>query len=366
MANIETFPFPIGIECDVPLENLVRCRWRDGENSPWKVQSAEERIGVQGWRGHIDAVPLDTVEAWIDYFMADDPDTYPDEATAKVTALTMPLNMVEKLGGHNREEGMYNLLAMEAAGTLPAHYLPHPPRAMRVKIQRHSTAAARNIFMSDDDERDGQSAGWCLGAVRKGIPDMIRKEGITRSEAISRTAKDTHRTVKEIHTMIDMNKGLDDGTLSPRVKWLEPKDSVHFWNTLVKVNAFFRVTIKQQEDIVDGYFKSSDPHKSITYAFSDLMKAAGIEAPKTKKQKTKQDPEAYGLQLAWKLTVHLQDADLSDDAKQRIKEVLDISTKLVTTTLSPEDLEADEILAEIEAEAAVQVQENHDHTAASY
>lgn len=352
----KTFPFPLGIETDVPLENLVRCRWRDEENYPEKIKSAEERIGVQGWRMSIDGVPLDTVEAWIDYFMADDPETYPTEEAAEVKARTMPLDKVEKLGGHNREEGMYNLLAMEAAGTLPAHYLPHPPRAMRVKIQRHTSAAARNIFMSDDDERDGQCAGWCLGAVRKGIPDMMRKEGITKSEAIARTARDTGRTIKEIHTMIDMLLGLDTGVLTPQVKRIKPKDAVLFWDTLVKVNAFFHVTFAQQDEIVDGYFKSADPRKSITYAFSDLMKAAGIEAPKTKKQNTVKDPEAYALQLAWKLATHLQEESFPDDAKQRIKEVLDISTKLVTTTPSEEDVEDDAIFARI------QEQEDNDET----
>lgn len=355
MNSTETFPFPLGIETDVPLENLVRCRWRDEENYPEKVAVNEYRIGTQGWRTNIDGVPLDTVEAWIDYFMADDPKTYPTEELAAVKARTMPLNMVEMLGGHNRKESMHNLLAMEAAGTLPENYLPHPPRAMRVKIQRHTDATARNIFMSDDNEYDGQSAGWALGAVRKGIPDMMRKEGITLSEAIARTAHDTGRTVKEIHTMRDMLQGLDNGTMSPQVKRVKPKDAVHFWDTLIKVNAFFHVTFAQQDRIVDDYFKSSDPHKSITYAFSDLLKASGIEPPSRKKQKAKKDPEAL-LKQAWKLATDLQEANLQDDDKQRIKEVLDISTKLVTITPSEEDVEDDAIFARM------QEQEDTDET----
>src|SRR5271154_7111115 len=151
MDNLQNFPFPLGEEIDVPINKIVRCRWRDEEDYADKIRAAEERIGRQGFRGHLDGRPLATVEGWVDYFMVFDPEAYPTRESAEAKAQTMPLDMVEQLNGHNRKQGCLNLGLT----------------SIRMKIEDYTLAVALDIFLSDNMKEDTQSAGWALGSVRK-------------------------------------------------------------------------------------------------------------------------------------------------------------------------------------------------------
>src|SRR5277367_1677483 len=169
----------------IPINKIVRCRWRDEEDSPDKVRVAKERIGRQGFRGHLDGVIL-------------------------------PDGCVEQLNGHNR---------VTACRELGMTEIPFVAKA-------YTDEEALDIFLSDNMKEDAQSTGWALGSVRTVVPYLVSL-GMSNSEAQARLADKIGLTVKDIEKLTDMNDALVQGILSPAVKRLPvPYNAVEFWKKL--------------------------------------------------------------------------------------------------------------------------------------
>src|SRR5271170_14374 len=141
----------------IPIDKIVRCRWRDEEDSPDKIRVAVERIGRQGFRGHLDGRPL-------------------------------PNGTVEQLNGHNRKAGCLELGVTE----------------IPMLLQEYTDEQALDIFLSDNMKEDAQSTGWALGSVRKVIPYLV-STGVTKSEALVRLADKIGLEVKQIEKLSEMN-----------------------------------------------------------------------------------------------------------------------------------------------------------------
>jgi hypothetical protein len=358
MDNLEKFPLPLG-NVDVPINKIVRCRWRDEEDYEEKVKDAVERIGEQGFRYNLQGRRLDSVEDWIEYLMVADCEVYPTRELAEAKALTMPLDMVEQWVGHNRKEGCRQL------GTW--YIWSRENEGMRDVIpfvlKDVSKEEAQNIYLSDNRKNDHQSAGWALGNVRKMLPDLI-SSGMVKSEANAHLAKQMGLSVKAIEKLVEINKGLVEGVVSPAIKRLRPDDAVEFWKLLVGITVHVPVTFERQKEIITDSFDSVNPRKSIGNAFSDL-RAALPQLPKLVVEKTRKSPDQVALQTAHKLATILQNEDLEDETKQRInEEYVPLIAKLTTTVLTEDDIEDNEILAEME-EAETQ-QETHDDQTAVY
>lgn len=105
--------FPLGVVVLVPINKIVRCRWRDEDDSPDKILRAVERIGRQGFRGHLNGRPL-------------------------------PDGTIEQLNGHNRKAGCLELGITE----------------IPMMLQAYTDEEALDIFLSDNMKEDAQSTGW--------------------------------------------------------------------------------------------------------------------------------------------------------------------------------------------------------------
>lgn len=325
---------------DVPITKIVRCRWRDEEDSEDKVKDAIKRIGEQGFRYSLQGMPLDSVEKWIEYLMVADRETYPTRELATDAAATMPLDAVEQLVGHHRREGCRQLgtwyiWSREDEGK--RDLIPFILKDMPLE-------EARGIYLSDNMKNDQQSAGWALGNVRKMLPDLI-SSGMIKSEANAYLAKEMGLSVKAIEKLADVNKGLTQGVVSPAIKRLTPDNAVEFWKLLTEIQIHAPVTFERQKEIIDESFDSVNPRKSVGNAFS-AMRAALPQLPKL--EKPRRSPDVVALQLAHKLATILQKEELEDDTKHRINDYALLIGKLSATALTEEDIEADEILAEMQ------------------
>lgn len=344
----------------VPLNKIVRCRWRDEEDSPDKVKDAIKRIGEQGFRYNLQGMRLDTVEKLIEYLMVSDRELYPTRELAEIKAVTMPLDLIEQWVGHHRREGCHQL------GTWYIWTLEHEGKRDLVPFILKDVSAcmeeARTIYLSDNMKNDQQLAGWAIGNVRKMLPDLI-SSGMAKSEAHAYLAKEMGLQPRDIEKLAEISKGLIGGVVSPAIKRLTPDNATEFWRVLNQTLALTPVTLDLQKEIIDESFDSKNPRKSIGNAFS-AIKASLPELQKVVVPKPPKAPETVALQLAWKLYQILQREDFEDDAKQRINEIVVSCGRLTTTTLSEEDIETDEIIAEVEAEEAAKAvtQETYDET----
>lgn len=164
----------------VPLNKIVRCRWRDEEDSPDKVADNIKRIGEWGFSRNLQGMRLDTVEKLIDYLMAADRELYSSREKAEAKALTMPLDLIEQWVGHHRRE------ACEQLGTWYIWSLEHLGKRDLIPFVLKDVSAfmeeARSIYLQDNMKGDHQLAGWAIGNVRKMLPELIAK-GMPKSEA---------------------------------------------------------------------------------------------------------------------------------------------------------------------------------------
>lgn len=335
-------------EALVPIDKIVRCRYRDVENLKEKVADNVKRIGEQGFRYPLQGMRLNTVEKLIEYLMVLDRETYKDRKLAEAMAVTMPLDLIEQWVGHNRkascvELGTWYIWGKEhlGKGTLIPFLLRDEPKE-----------EIRRIFLSDNMKWDTQSCGWAIGSIRTVVPDMMA-EGSCKSEAYAYVAKECGLDLEDVEILADADKALVNGTMAPSVKRLTPKNGVLFWVTLKSFLILSPLSFAQQDKIVDQSFKAQDQRRSITNQFSDLRTALP-QFPKPVVTKVKKSPDDAVLQHLYKALSLLQSEELRDDTKLRITEYAAQIIKLSAVTLSEEDIESDRYIAEIEAEEAVQ------------
>jgi hypothetical protein len=339
----------------VPIDKIVRCRYRDVENLKEKIADNVKRIGEQGFRYPLQGMRLNTVEKLIEYLMVLDREAYSTRELAEAKAKTMPLDLIEQWVGHNRkasclELGAWYIWGKEhlGKGTLIPFLLRDEPKE-----------EIRRIFLSDNMKWDTQSAGWAIGSIRTIVPDMMA-EGKCKSEAYAYVANECGLDIDDIETLVDADTALTNGVMSPSIKRLVPRNAVLFWITLRKFLVLSPMSLAQQEKIVDQSFKAQDQRRSITNQFSDIRNDLP-KLPKPVPTKAKKSPDDAALQHAYKLLTLLREEDLRDDTKLRITEYAGLIAQLSATTPSQEDIEADEFIAEVEAEAATQ--ETYDETA---
>jgi hypothetical protein len=281
MDNLEVLLLPLG-NVDVPLNKIVRCRWRDEEDYEDKVRDAVTRIGGDGWRYNLQGKRLDSVEDWIEYFLVFDPQTYPTRELAEVKAKTMPLDMIEQLVGHNRvagcrQLGTWYIWAREEEGKRDV---------IPFVLKDVSKEEARRIYLNDNMKNDTQSAGWAIGNVRKMVPDLM-SSGMARSQAIAILSRDMDLSVKAIERLAEIGRGLAAGIVSPAIKRLTPENAVEMWRLLVGHPV--PVPFEAQKEMIDESFGSSNPRKSIGNYFSTLREALPpqmqVVIPKAPKRK---------------------------------------------------------------------------------
>lgn len=174
---------------------------------------------------------------------------------------------------------------------------------------------------------------------------------------------------KDIEKLAEIIKSLADGIVTPAIKRLIPDNAIEFHRVLLRTLALTHVTLERQKEIVDESIDSKNPRKSIGNAFS-AIKDALPQPKKVVVKKTKKPLSDVLLQLGYKFVTALQQEefeDVEDDVKQRINEYATLAVKLSATAPTEEDIEADEIIAEVEAEEAEATQEKEKYdTAASY
>ena len=227
------------IQLDVPIKDLLRCRWRDDEDSPEKIAVAIERISRQGFRG-------------------------------RLTGRLLPDGRIEQLNGHNRRN------ACEQMGfeTLP------------FDVRVYTDEEALDIFLSDNMKEDGQGTGWALGAVRTVVPYYL-EQGITLSEAHARLGDKTGLDAKDVERLSAMNSALTASKLSPAVKrLLVPHNAVEFWRKLQELMSVREVPLQEQEFIINGILQSPDVRGRIRTLFNVLLSEVApiaTTAPKAKK-----------------------------------------------------------------------------------
>jgi hypothetical protein len=340
----------------VPIDKIVRCRYRDVENLKEKIADNVKRIGEQGFRYPLQGMRLNTVEKLIEYLMVLDRETYSNPKLAEAKAKTMPLDLIEQWVGHNRvgsclELGTWYIWGKEhlGKGTLIPFLLRDEPKE-----------EIRRIFLSDNMKWDTQSCGWAIGAIRTIVPDMMAA-GVCKSEAYAYVAGECGLDLEDIEVLAEADEAMDHGVMSLAIKRLTPANGVLFWVTLKAFLVLSPMSIAQQDKIVDQSFKARDQRRSITNQFSDIRNALP-KLPKPVVTKQKKSPDDAVLQHLYKALTLLQSEELRDDTKLRITEYAGLITQLSATAPSQADIEADELIAAIEAEAA---QENYDTTASN-
>ena len=347
----------------VPIDKIVRCRYRDVENLKEKVADNVKRIGEQGFRYPLQGMRLNTVEKLVEYLTVLDRETYKTPELAYAKAVTMPLDLIEQWVGHNRREscqqlGTWYIWGKEhlGKGTLIPFLLRDEPKE-----------EIRRIFLSDNMKWDTQSCGWAIGSIRTIVPDMMA-EGICKSEAYAYVASECGLEPEDIEVLAEADKAMVNGIMSQAVKRLTPANGVLFWVTLKAFLVLSPMSIAQQDKIVDQSFKARDQRRSITNQFSEIRNALP-KLPKPVTAKPRKSPDDAVLQHLYKALTILQTEELRDDTKLRITEYAGLITQLSATAPSQADIEADEIIAGIEADEIVveveAVQENYDTTASA-
>src|SRR5271157_5238090 len=211
----------------VPIDKIVRCRFRDVENLKEKIADNVKRIGEQGFRYPLQGMRLNTVAKLTEYLMILDHETYSTPELAEAKAKTMPLDLVEQWVGHNRkasceELGTWYIWGKEylGKGTLIPFLLRDEPKE-----------EIRRIFLSDNMKWDSQSCGWAIGAIRTVVPDMMAN-GICKSEAYAYVAGECGLDLEDIEVLAEADEAIERGLMSPAIKRLTPANGVLFWVTL--------------------------------------------------------------------------------------------------------------------------------------
>jgi|SRR5271163_610935 len=277
--------FPLGEVVPVPINKIVRCRWRDEEDSPDKIRVAVERIGRQGFRGHLDGRPL-------------------------------PNGTVEQLNGHNRKAGCLELGITE----------------IPMMLQEYTDEQALDIFLSDNMKEDAQSTGWALGSVRKVIPYLV-STGVAKSEAQARLADKIGLEVKQIEKLSEMNTALDSGVLSPSVKRLPvPYNAVEFWRKLQELMKLRFVSLDEQNAVIEKIIAGPDHRRRITNTFSDLLSG---EAPlKVVLPRAKTPPFTVACRILQQLAETLQQNDFEGQEAQTINDLLSFVNNVAPTAMT--------------------------------
>jgi len=294
---------PVGEVVYIPLNRIVRCRWRDEEDSPDKVRVAKERIGRQGFRGHLDGVIL-------------------------------PGGKIEQLNGHNR------VTACRELGITEIPFVVKP----------YTDEEALDIFLSDNMKEDAQSTGWALGAVRTVIPYLI-SQNMSKSEAQARLADKIGLQVKDIEKLSEMNEALASGILTPAVKRLPvPYNAVEFWRKLQELMSCRHVSLEDQVEILEGVLAGADHRRRITNLFSDLLR--NMTPLKVVQPKPKKSPFIsvcrYLEQVAEILQQHVE--DFGEQEIQIILTKARFVNSLLPTVLSDSQKAISETLAKMEEE----------------
>jgi ParB-like nuclease domain len=314
MDDLKTFP--LGEVVQVPIDKIVRCRWRDEEDSPDKIRVGKERIGRQGFRGHLDGRPL-------------------------------PDGTVEQFTGHNRKAACLEL------------GLTHLP----MMLKAYTDEEALDIFLSDNMKEDGQSTGWALGSVRKVVPHLI-SIGKAKSEAHAILADKIGLKVHEVQKLAEMNDALDNGVLSPAVKRLTgPHNAVEFWRKLQDLLKLRFIDVDEQARHIETIVSGPDQRRRITNVFSKIiLEAQGVVPPTPKLPKPKESPVVLACRYLDKLAEVLRRAG-AEDYEYEEQDKLLIADKLrhvlsVAPTASTEsDTEVDIILATMQQN---EEQDNYD------
>jgi ParB-like nuclease domain len=277
--------FPLGEVVNVPTNKIVRCRWRDEEDSPDKIRVAVERIGRQGFRGHLDGRPL-------------------------------PDGRVEQLNGHNRKAGCLELGITE----------------IPMMLREYTDEEALDIFLSDNMKEDGQSTGWALGSVRKVIPYLV-STGIAKSEAQARLADKIGLEVSDVKKLAEMNEALDESVLSPAVKRLPvPYNAVEFWRKLQELMKLRFVSLDEQNAIVEKVIAGPDHRRRITNTFSDLLRG---EAPlKVVVPRAKTPPFTVACRILQQLADVFQQNDFEGDEAQTINNLLEFVNNIAPAPMT--------------------------------
>lgn len=300
MDNLENLP-PQGA-VDVPINKIVRCRWRDEEDYEEKINDNIKRIGEQGWRYPLQGWRLNTVEKWIEYFMTADRETYSTREPAEIKARTMPLDMIEQWVGHNRVASGHRL------GTWYIWSREHEGKRDLVPFVIKDTATldeARTIFLSDNMAFDGQTTGWAVGAARKILPELFDK-GMGKSEAYAWLADEVGLDGSQIPTLLELGAAFKAGILCSAAKRLRPDAGVDFWKRLQELNVMrlSPLPLDEQARYVSTIVKGPNQPKRVSYVFIQLREEALAENPQAplpkspKKKATLSETAIKGLRLA--------------------------------------------------------------------
>lgn len=286
----------------IPINDIIRCRWRDEEDSPDKVRVAKERIGRQGFRGHLDGVAL-------------------------------PDGRVEQLNGHNR------VTACRELGLTEIPFM----------VKSYTDEEALDIFLSDNMQEDAQSTGWALGAVRSVIPYLV-SSGKIESEAQARLADKIGLKIADIQELSAMNSALDDTVLSPAVKRLPLNNAVQFWRKIQELMSCRYVGLDEQASIIEVVVSGPDQRRRIINMFAELLR--NMTPLKVVQPKAKKSPFVsvcrYLEQAAEELQQHAEDF-----GEREIEIVIGKAAfvnSLLPTALSNSQMAISETLAKMEEE----------------
>lgn len=267
----------------VPIEKIVRCRWRDEDDSPEKISAAIERIGRQSFRGHLDGRKLSN-------------------------------GFVEQLNGHNRKAACIQL----GLKSLP------------FVVKEYTDDEALDIFLSDNMKEDGQGTGWALGAVRKVVPHY-QAQGKSLAESFTLIGSAIGLKSTEVQMLADMNKALDAGILSPAVKrLLVPYNAVEYWRKLQELTDRRTVLLTEQEEHINCILQSPDVRGRIRSYFCELLAEAG--PAKVAHPKARQSHFSITCKLLEKLAVELREN--ADDFSEEEMFIIQDKVKYVTSLTS--------------------------------
>lgn len=360
--NLENLPLG---NVDVPLNKIVRCRWRDEDDSEDKIKDNITRIGDVGWTYSLQGMRLDTVEKWIEYLMVAEREIYSTPELAEIKARTMPLDMVEQWVGHHRVASAHQL------GTWYIWAREHEGKRDLVPfvLKDATIDEARTIYIHDNLKNDGQTAGWAIGNVRKMRPELMAK-GMSKSEANAWLVKHSGFELKSTNpsTLIgkleDIDRGLQNGIVSPAIKRLKPDDAIEMWKLVLEFHTCSPVSFDRQKEIVDNSFGSANPRKSIGNAFSKLREALP-EPVKVVISKPKESPAAAGLKLIQKAAEKFRQAreddfEFGEQELLLITEAMQYLSSVVPTVDLTEVIDRQQAVAA--AFAAMEEEEDNDGT----
>jgi hypothetical protein len=319
MPNLDS-PFPLSGAFDVPINKIVRCRWRDEEDYEEKIIDNVTRIGEQGWRYPLQGWRLNTVEKWVQYLMTADRETYSKQEVAEEKARTMPLDMVEQWVGHNRVASGHRL------GTWFIWSREHEGKRDLVPFVIKDTATldeARDIFLTDNMAFDGQTLGWAVGAALRIVPEILAS-GKSKSEAYAWVADRTGLNENQVPILFEMATAFKSGVLGSAAKRLKPDSGVDFWARLQELNMMrlSPVTLDEQKRHVDHIISGPNQQKRVSYLFGKLREEALLANPQAqlpappKKKATLPETAIKGLRSAANAFRRIRETDFEYEDHQ--------------------------------------------------